>query len=236
MEQQLAREIGLPSERRRTLPMGVNTTSFSPLLDPRDSEGGPLRLVTVARLSEGKGHRYALAALRDLLDRGVEVTYTIIGSGPDRGQIEAQIAELRLADRVRFTGSLREEAVLAELRSADVFLLPSVGVFEASPVAVMEAMSCGVPVVASRIGGTPDMIADGVDGFLVGQGNVADLAAAIQRLARDPALRRSIAVAARNRAVEAFDSRARARQLVEAIQSTTAPSAVAEVRPAPGIR
>jgi colanic acid/amylovoran biosynthesis glycosyltransferase len=135
MERQLQTNLGLAPERTLTLPMGVDTSAFSPA--ERSSRKGPLRLITVARLSEGKGHRYALAALRATIDRGHDVAYTIVGSGPDRGLIEENVSELGLIGRVRVTGSLAEDAVVSELRESDAFLLPSVGVFEASLVAVM---------------------------------------------------------------------------------------------------
>jgi glycosyltransferase involved in cell wall biosynthesis len=219
MERQLANELGLPPERTCTLTMGVDTTRFRPR-DPQTPPGRVQDLVTVARLVLGKGHRYALAAVRTAVDRGAELRYAIVGSGPDRSEIAREIAALCLGDRVRLLGSLGEQEVLEQLQQADVFVLPSVGRFEASPVSVMEAMACGLPVVASRVGGIADMITDGIDGFLVGPEDVAGLAAAIERLWRDPALRQRVGEAARRRAVESFDSRARARQLVEVIRSS----------------
>jgi colanic acid/amylovoran biosynthesis glycosyltransferase len=216
---QVIERLQLAPERTRALMMGVDTTRFRPPR-PRPTSG-PLRLITVARLALGKGHQYALEAMRAAVDRGADLRYAIVGSGPDRDQIENDIDRLGLESRVRMLGSLDESAVLERLLEADVFVLPSVGVFEASPVAVMEAMACGLAVIASRIGGTPDMISDGVDGFLVDQADVGGLSSAMERLWRDADLRRRVGEAARRRAETSFDCRARAKELLEAIRETS---------------
>jgi colanic acid/amylovoran biosynthesis glycosyltransferase len=214
---QAVAEAGVPADRAFTLPMGIDAQRFRPR-PARARPAGPLRLVTVARLTEGKGHRFVLEAMRALADRGVDLEYAIVGDGPDRARIEREIARQGLEGRVHLHGSLGEEEVRAQLGAADAFVLPSVAVGEASPVSVMEAMACGLPVVVSRIGGTPDMISDGVDGLLVEQSDVAGLAAAIERLARDRHLRERLGGAARGRAETSFDSRASAGRLLAAIR------------------
>src|SRR5262245_33745132 len=114
-------------------------------------------------------------------------------------------------------GTLGEEAVRDLLQRADAFVLPSVGLGEAAPVSVMEAMACGLPVVASVIGGTPDMITSGEDGVLVPQGDEKALADALVRLSRGPEERRRLGRAARARAERSFDSQQTTRRLLEAI-------------------
>ncbi len=214
MQQQLIEQAGLPAERTCTLTMGVDTRRFVPAAAPSP---GPLRVLTVARLNRAKGHRYALEAVRVALDAGVQLHYRIAGSGPHRDEIEAEVRRLGIEGHVSMLGSLSEDGVLAELQRSDVFVLPTVGIGEASPVAVMEAMASGVPVVASRVGGTPDMITDGVDGVLVDQADVPALASSLGRLWRDVGLRRALGEAARGRAVAQFDSRARAQCLLDEI-------------------
>ena len=117
------------------------------------------------------------------------------------------------------TGTMSEAAVLELLQQADAFVLPSVGLGEAAPVSVMEAMACGLPVICSIIGGTPDMIRTGVDGLLIKQADEAALAEAMVLLAENVEERRRLGQAARERAVQFFDSRATARRLLEAIQA-----------------
>jgi glycosyltransferase involved in cell wall biosynthesis len=224
MQQQLIEQVGLPPERTCTLLMGVDTARFSAAA-PTPEHAGPLRIVTVARLNLAKGHRVALEAIALLRTRGVDVRYHIVGSGPHRADVEADIRRLGLEDRAALVGALGEDAVAAELRDSDVFVLPTVGLGEASPVSVMEAMASGVCVVASRVGGLPDMITSGVDGHLFPARDVAALAAILERLAREPSERRAVAEAGRRRAVEQFDSRVQARRFLDVVTSSAAPSA-----------
>jgi colanic acid/amylovoran biosynthesis glycosyltransferase len=218
---QVAATVGLPESRLPVIWMGVNTDEYTrPAGDPA---AGALLVVTVARLNPAKGHVYALRAIRAAVDHGCDVRYEIAGEGPHRGEIEAEVSRLALGDRVRLLGTLGEQEVLALLRRADAFLLPSVGLGEAAPVSVMEAMSCGLPVVSSVIGGTPDMIGHGVDGFLVRPADVDGLTECLTRLARDPQLRQRIGAAARARAVRQFDYRQTGRQLLDAITASGNP-------------
>lgn len=212
--------LGYPAERIHVMPMAVDTGRFTPREGPRPA--GPFHVVTVSRLALCKGHRYALAALATLREAGHAVRYTIAGDGPDRPAIEADVARLGLGAEVTFAGSLAEEAVVALLRSADAFVLPSVGLGESYPVAAQEAMACGLPVVATVIGGTPDMITDGADGLLVPQAAPLPLAHALARLAGDPALRERLGRAAHRRAVAEFDVRRRARAFLAAVEAVRA--------------
>lgn len=217
MERQLVQDAGVPQERAVTLWMGVDTSRFKPrVLGPARS--GPMHLVSVGRLNLCKGHRFALQAMRKALDEGADIRYTIAGSGPDEAEIRAAVAEGNFGDRVKLVGSLGESGVLELLLSADAFVLSSVGLGEASPVAVMESMAAGVPVISSIIGGTPDMITDGVDGLLVEQQDVAGLTRAMKRLAQDEPFRRKLADGARKRALEQFDSKSTARRLLATIE------------------
>ena len=218
LKQQVAAEVGLPPERVPVIWMGVDTAYFREG-GRRRFEAGRLHLVTVARLQLNKGHRHALAAMRAALDRGLDLHYTIAGEGPDRPAIEAEVRRLGLQDRVELTGTLAEGEIIPLLQAADAFVLPSVGLGEAAPVAIMEAMACGLPVVCSRIGGTPDMITAGVNGLLTPQGDEGALAEAFILLAENVAERRRLGEAARKRAVQAFDSREGARRLLEAIRA-----------------
>lgn len=225
MQQQVVDEVGVPASRTCTLIMGVETARFVPA--PGVPRSGPLQLITVGRLALCKGHRHALAAIRRLLDQrsgasAIDVRYDLVGQGPDRAAIEADVARLGLSDRVRFLGSLGEDQIAERLRQSHAFVLSSVGVGEASPVAVMEAMASGLPVICSRIGGTADMIDDGVDGLLVDQGDEAGLAHAMARLHDGDAFRMALGLAARQRASRQFDAGLQAERLVTAIHTAKA--------------
>ena len=219
MQQQLIDLAEVPAERTYTMWMGVDTSHFHPQ-PATGKRGESLHMVSVGRLHLCKGHRYTLQALRRLLDRGANIRYTIAGSGPHQKEIAASVAEGNFGDRVRRVGSLGEAEVHGLLQSADVFILSSVGLGEASPVAVMEAMAAGVPVISSIIGGTPDMITDGIDGLLVKQEDVEGLEAAMLRVHHDESLRLRMSDAARTRACTQFDYHATSSKLLVAIQKT----------------
>jgi glycosyltransferase involved in cell wall biosynthesis len=197
--------------------MGIESERLGRLTPKRSDRANQLRLVTVARLDPMKGHRYALAAVRALRDAGVDVHYVIVGGGDHRAELARKVAALDLLSNVTFAGTLGEEDVTAELMRADVFVLPSVGHGEAWPVSVMEAMACGLPVVATIIGATPEMITPDVDGLLLEQHNEKAIADALLRLARDPELRRRMGQAAKKTARERFDVGATASRLLSAI-------------------
>lgn len=203
--------------------MGVDVAAFAPDVSRDIGETGAGTLfVTVSRLHRAKGHRHFLEAMRRLLDEGMDLRYVIAGAGPDKAQIEEQIRALDLGDRVSLPGTLGQQEIRELLQRADAFVLTSEGLGEAAPVAVMEAMACGTPAICSRIGGTADMIEDGVDGFLVPQRDVARITEAARRIASDPPLRRRMGQAAREKAVAAFDYRVKARELLRALRDVSA--------------
>lgn len=215
LQQQVLAAAALGEQRVPVIWMGVDTERFKPASD-QTPKTGPFTMVTIARLNAAKGHSYALAALKRVRDKGLDVRYTIAGEGPHRAEIERTVSELGLGEAVTLAGTLSEKDVLALLQSADAFVLSSVGLGEAAPVSVMEAMSCGLPVVCSRIGGTEDMIADKHSGLLVAQKDIDGLADAIEALARDPELRRRLGQGAREQAQRAFDYRITTGKLADA--------------------
>jgi glycosyltransferase involved in cell wall biosynthesis len=206
-------ELGYPRDRILPNWMGVETDKFTPA--DRPAEGEALRIITVARLNRNKGHRFALQAIAGLAAEGVACRYTLVGEGPYRQEISAEVERLGLADRVRFLGSMGEAAVRDALREHDVFCLPSVGVGEAGPISVMEAMACGLPVVASDIGATSFMVDHGRTGWVVAQEDVAGLTESLRRVSADRAERSRMGNAARRHAVENFDSRRTAIRLLD---------------------
>jgi colanic acid/amylovoran biosynthesis glycosyltransferase len=220
LKEQIVQKVGYPAEKILPHWMGLDTRRFASA-PHENGQSGKLNLATVARLDACKGHRFAIAAVKKAVDQGLDVRYTLAGEGPERQKIEEQVARLGLQDRVKLLGTRGESEVLDLLRNSDAFVLSSVGMGEAGPISLMEAMSCGLPAVCSIIGATPQMLTDGVEGMLVPQEDEAKLADAFIRLARDPALRQSLGAAARKRAVAQFDSAATTRRLLDFIQRHT---------------
>jgi glycosyltransferase involved in cell wall biosynthesis len=164
---------------------------------------------TVAVLREQKRLDLWLAAARTVADALPAARFAIVGDGPLRGELEAEAARLGIAGRVTFTG-LRPD-VRAYHHAFDLFLASSQ--FEGLPLALLEAMAAGRPVVATRVGGVPEAVDDGVEGLLVPPGDPAALAAAALSLLADPARARALAAAARRRVAADFGVARMAREL-----------------------
>jgi len=219
LHHQIVSTTGTSANKVPVIWMGVDVERFTPETRPSSSVAGtPIRLATVARLIPQKGHLHALAAIAQVRDEGIDIHYSIAGSGPFLEAIQERIAALGLGKHVSLLGSISEGEVRCLLDEVDVFLLPSYGLGEAAPVSVMEAMACGLPVICSRIGGTEDMIDHLTDGWLVRQQDENDLFEAIIALARDKSLREKIGEGARARAMRHFDHRKNAARLLHCIQ------------------
>jgi colanic acid/amylovoran biosynthesis glycosyltransferase len=186
---------------------GVDTRVFSPpVARPAD---GPLQIVCIGTLHEVKGQTHLIEACRLLREAGLRFTCRLVGEGPDREALETRIAAAGLSRQVELVGARTRPEIATMLRDADVLVLPSVptsrGQREGLPVVLMEAMSAGLPVVASGISGIPELVEDGVTGLLVPPGQPVAIAAAVERLGHDPTLRRRLGAAARERVLADFD-------------------------------
>ena len=142
------------------------------------------RLVCVGRLCEQKGQLLLVAATAALVRRGVPVELVLAGDGEMREAVEAAIAAAGIADRVRITGWIGSDQVRDELRAARALVLPSFA--EGLPVVLMEAMASGRPVISTYVAGIPELVRDGVDGWLVPAGDVEALADAMQACLEAP--------------------------------------------------
>jgi glycosyltransferase involved in cell wall biosynthesis/peptidoglycan/xylan/chitin deacetylase (PgdA/CDA1 family) len=195
---------------------GIDTALFAPHRNGARPPG-PLRIVCVGTLHEVKGQAHLVEACRLLVADGVDVACRLIGDGPDRRRLQRAIATAGLGGRVVLAGAATRGAVAAELAAADVLAAPSVptraGKREGIPVALMEAMSSGLAVVASDLSGIPELVRDGVSGLLVPPGDPRALAAALRALAGDPALRARLGASGRERVLAEYDVARSAREL-----------------------
>lgn len=150
-------------------------------------------IVCVARLEEKKGHQYLIAACGLLRQRGVDLHCTIVGGGPEMDSLQTQAFAAGLDGVVEFVGPQTSERVQQFLANATAFVLPSIvtksGNAEGIPVALMEAMAVGVPVISTTTTGIPELVVDGETGLLVPPRDVAALADAIERMLDDAGLR-----------------------------------------------
>jgi len=185
----------------RVTPLGVDVNRWA-TAEYRD-EPHPFELISVGRLVSGKGLSLLLDAVKDLLDKGKDVRLTLVGDGPDRPALEAQAASLGVSQRVAFAGWMDQDALHKLYRRSDVAVMSSFA--EGVPVVLMEAMATGIPCVAPRITGIPELIRDGADGLLFTASNVAEMATAITQLMDEPDLRRRMAVSARARIADKYN-------------------------------
>lgn len=177
------------------LPPFLDTDGFAtPTAGPPDV-AGPTRLLTVAMMRQGaklESYRRLAAALARLED--LDWHLTLVGDGPAREAVAAAFADFP-AGRVRFAGALPPERVAQCYAAADLFLWPAAE--EAYGMALLEAQACGLPVIAGRVRGVPDVVRDGQCGFLTPDGDIAAFADTAAFLIGDRAARREMGAAAR---------------------------------------
>jgi len=191
-------------------PTGIDTAFFrrdAPYAPARPGEA--LRLFACGALAPGKGFDDLLRAARLILDRGRALQLTIAGAEAaaapgERARLAARIAELRLGDHVALPGALDAAQVRAGLLAAHVFVLPSWQ--EPLGTALMEAMACGLPAVATAAGGVRELAGDGREALLVQPRAPEALARAVLRIADDPELARRLSILARARIEAGFDA------------------------------
>jgi colanic acid/amylovoran biosynthesis glycosyltransferase len=181
-------ELGAPEDKIVVHQMGVDPQAFR--FSVRTLETGEsVRLISLTRLVEKKGIEYAIRAVARL-DRLVPVVYDVIGDGPLRSELETLIRSLGVQDRVRLHGWKVKQEVIAYLDQAHVLVAPSVtaadGDEEGIPVALMEAMAVGLPVVTTRHSGIPELVQDGVSGYLVPERDVEALADRLNHVVSNP--------------------------------------------------
>jgi len=194
----IVKAFGVPAAHIHVIPCGVDTERFQ----PDGHRAGPPLIVCVARLVPFKRVDLLLDACALLRTRGLTFRCAVVGDGPCRNELEAARTRLGLEDTVELLGAAEQAQVLAWWRRAAAAVLPSDS--EGMPVSLMEAAACGVPAVATAVGGTPELIEDGVTGFLIPPGDAGKLAAALERLFCDPQLAARLGAAARRRAREHF--------------------------------
>jgi glycosyltransferase involved in cell wall biosynthesis len=174
-------------DKLRIVHCGVDLDAFK----VKRHQGRGSRLLFVGRLAAVKG----LPILFEALAKLEGVTLDIAGDGPDGRLLEERVRALNLSSRVNFFGYQSQEQVRELLKLADAFVMSSFA--EGVPVVLMEAMAAGVPVVATRIAGTPELVHDGQNGLLVAPGDIDAMANAVDRLLKDADLRNRFAIAGR---------------------------------------
>jgi sugar transferase (PEP-CTERM/EpsH1 system associated) len=201
-----AQQAWIPAARIGVIYNGVDTERFAPCRESRMAlrkelglPDGSFVVGTVGRLVRIKDHETMLGAAEKLAESGTDVRVLLVGSGPEREKLQSRAAGA-LAGRVCFVGD--SDRVPKILNAMDVFVLPSLG--EGMSNTLLEAMACGKPVLATNVGGNPEVIGENGLEWLFTPGDTEWLAQKLRLLARDPALIHQLGTAARGRAIESF--------------------------------
>jgi glycosyltransferase involved in cell wall biosynthesis len=190
--------LGVPQSHCHVVPNGIEVSRFVTI--PRVASAGEEKVLCVARLVPQKGIDVLLRAFVRVRAEAGNARLAVLGEGPERQRLARMAAELGLGDAVEFRGAVKDIAV--HLATAGVFALPSR--FEGLPLALLEAMAAGLPVVATDVDGNADVVRDGVDGLLVPSDDPGALAKALLHLIRDPGLAARLGNEARRRAASSF--------------------------------
>jgi glycosyltransferase involved in cell wall biosynthesis len=190
---------------------------------------GHPRVVFLGRVVRAKGVETLVEAAARVQAPGMQLV--LVGDGPDRARVERMAQELGVADRVHVTGFIPHEQVPAVLASADLLVLPSF--YEELGTVLIEAMQVGLPVVASRVGGIPEVVEDGVTGLLVTPGDPAELATAIDAVLSDGDLARRLGANAARRAPD-YDLECVGAQVHELYERLADEWAARNLAPSPG--
>ncbi|MFC1999660.1 glycosyltransferase [Chloroflexota bacterium] len=191
------RAVAGSTKRIEIIPMGVDLEVFSrhaiPLDQDSEAESGERTILFVGRIAEKKGINYLIEAMPTILRHIPEARLVIVGYGPERGRLEDLVGKLGLNDRVAFAGEVPNAELARYYHKAHLLVLPSIvdsrGDTEGLGIVILEAMACGVPVVASNVGGIPDIIEPNWNGLLSKPGNPQDIADKVVELLSDKRLR-----------------------------------------------
>ncbi|CAG1066009.1 colanic acid/amylovoran biosynthesis glycosyltransferase [uncultured bacterium] len=181
--------LGCDEKKITILPVGLDIAKF--VFRPRQlAPREPVRLLTIGRLVEKKGHEYALKAVKVLSDKGFNIRYSIAGDGPEKNRLQGLASSLGLSKKVEFLHDINEQEALELYSNCHIFVLPSVTSAdqdrEGQALVLQEAQATGMPVVSTRHNGIPEGVLDGVSAFLVPERDHRRLAEKIEYLIERP--------------------------------------------------
>jgi phosphatidyl-myo-inositol dimannoside synthase len=180
------------------IPNGVDLSTFRPGSPAPDA--GPLRVICVARLIERKGQRHLIEAVQRLAAEDVDVIVSLVGTGDSQETYQALASRLGVEHRIEFVGYVPRDSIASHFAGAHVFVLPSYN--EGMAIAALEGMAAGLPVVLTRIGGTRDLVEEGVNGLTFDWADVDGLVSHLRLLATNRELVRQMGAASRARAMQ----------------------------------
>jgi len=222
MRQRLV-DLGAAPSQVHVHHLGIDCERFSYV--PRRNRGdGTMRVLSVGRFVEKKGFAHAVAAMTPFAEQGLDVQLTIVGHGPQFDEVQRLANEGPAADRIHLLGWKDNQEVARLMNEADVFLAPSVrstcGDEEGTPTVILEAMARGLPVVSTIPSGIPEMIEDGVSGFLVPERDVGAIVERLSHLREHPEAWEEMGYAGRKIVEREFDRDTLNERLIEIYENS----------------
>ncbi|NQT32169.1 MAG: glycosyltransferase, partial [Candidatus Omnitrophica bacterium] len=171
-------------------PVGIDVKRFPfcPSTGQKRAADQPIKILSIGRLAEVKGFGGGIMAIFELFkkDPSINIEYNIIGMGPLKESLQAAVKELDLEGVIHFLGEKKREDVIKALVESDIYFLPST--HEALPMVLMEAQAVGLPVVATDVGSTTEIVLDAQSGFIVPEGDIGEMAERLGYLIQYPDL------------------------------------------------
>ncbi len=202
--------------------VGIDFQKFK-FLERKLQPEGVIKILTIARLVEKKGHIYAIKAIKKVIEKHKNIQYFIVGNGPLKEKLEAQVSEAGIKQYVDFAESVNQDECMSLYQEAHIFVLPSVtsdnGDQEGTPVVLMEAQATGLPVISTYHSGIPEIVIDGKSGFLVPEKDVNALTEKLDYLIEHPEIRDEMGKAGRKYIEEKFDIKNLNQKLVKIYES-----------------
>lgn len=205
----------LSNKKAHLIPFGVNLSKFSKI-NRANSE--IIRIGTIRTLEEKYGIEYLIRAFAMIYNKNPNVHLDIIGDGPQREFLEQLVSSLNISERVHFHGYINQntdfERYINLLQSFDIFTILSIIDSETFGVAAVEASACGIPIVATNVGGLPEVVDDGVSGIIVPPKNAEQVALALERLIVDKELRDKMGINGREKVEKQYNWQNNVNQMV----------------------
>ncbi len=209
---------GCPEEKIEVLPSGIDCEAFQPF-PKKSKKDNPVTVITIARLVEKKGIAYAVEAAARVLKSGRLLQYVIVGEGVLREELEQLIEKSGLQGHIQLVGRKNHEEVIRLLHKAHILIAPSItsqdGDQEGIPNVLKEAMVLGLPVISTLHGGIPELVEDGVSGFLVTERDVDAMTDRLAYLIDHPEVRDAMGHAGRAHVQKDYDSKSLNERLVK---------------------
>ena len=202
---------------------GITPAHYQTQAAPRQPDQ-PLEIVAIGSLQPYKGHKYLVEACAQLRTQNIPFRCRIIGGGEEMADLEQRIRDANLEEQVQLLGAKTQDEVAALLPTAHCYVQPSIvtpsGKMEGIPVALMEALACGLPVVATHLSGVPELVRPDETGYLVPPADSAALAGALTAVYHHPQHAQTLAAAGRQLVLDQFELSANVRQLAHLFQQT----------------